>query len=120
MFALKKISGNQVNKDMFLSSLTSWTIFFQVLSASARKKEPDGCIFCSIKSSFACCYERLNKNSHKKIELVYCQEELLDDLLILFLEKEHLSIAKILNERHVHLKEKQSINEQEYISLNQA
>ena len=99
MFALRKISGNQINKEMFLWSLTSWTLFFQVLSASVRKKEPDGCIFCSIKSSFAFCYERVKKNSHKKTELVYCQEELLDDLMILSHEKKHLSIAKIFKQK---------------------
>ena len=35
------------------------------------------CIFCMMKSSFGCCYERLIKNTHYKKVLVIFHDELL-------------------------------------------
>ena len=59
------------------------------------------------------------KNSHGK-ELVYCQEEPLETLLKLPHEKNVCKIQRFLSEKHILLAEKDSINEHEYVSLDQA
>lgn len=68
--------------------------FFCVQPAIAKKNEPDACVFCLIKSNFAC-------------KLIYCLEELLDDLFTFPKEGDHCDFQNFLNEKHFPLEKKE-------------
>ena len=54
---------------------------------------------------------------HKKVQLMYCLEELLDGLFTFPKERDLYNFQKFLNERHFPLEEKEQLADQEYISF---
>ena len=61
------------------------------------------CIFCMMKSSFGCCYERLIKNTHNKKVLVIFDDELLHFPVKLSAEKKD-EFDCVLDHQYIFLK----------------
>ena len=120
MLLIKKVSGGRVDVDLVFFMFNFLDAFFSCATCYCRKNELDACIFYLTKSNFACCYERLKKKHHKKVELMYCLEELLDSLFTFPKERGLCNFQKFLNERYFPLEEKEQLADKEYISLDLA
>ena len=85
-----------------------------------KKPEPDACVFLFNQVKLCLLLQETKKNCHEKIELIYCLEELLDDLFTFPKERDLCDFQNFLNDKHFPLEKKEQQSEQEYISLDQA
>lgn len=122
MFATKKISGDRMETHSAFLCLFFWMVFFFLCTTCycQKKPEPDACVFLFNQVKFCLLLQETKKNRHKKIELIYFLEELLDDLFTFPKERDLCDFQNFLNEKHFPLEKKEQQSELEYISLDQA
>ena len=106
---------------LFYVYFSEWFFFFVCTTCYFQKKpEPDACVFLFNQVKFCLLLQETKKNPHKKIELIYFLEELLDDLFTFPKERDLCDFQNFLNEKHFPLEKKEQQSELEYISLDQA